>query len=97
MWLMLQQDVPDDYVIATGRSLTVREMVDIAFRCAGLEAAAFVRSHEHLMRPADVKYLRGDASRARAKLGWMPTITLEDMLAEMVEADIARHRARMAR
>ena len=95
MWLMLQQDVPDDYVVATGRSVSVREMVETAFRCAGLDWGEHVRHSSDLLRPAEVDYLRGDASKARQKLNWAPTISFEDMLAEMVEADIARHKARM--
>jgi GDPmannose 4,6-dehydratase len=95
MWLMLQQDVPDDYVIATGRSVTVREMVDIAFRCAGLNWQDYVTRRADLMRPAEVDALHGDASKARQRLNWQPTITLEAMLAEMVEADLARHTARL--
>jgi GDPmannose 4,6-dehydratase len=97
MHMMLRQDTPDDYVIATGRSVSIREMVRIAFACAGLEADEFVTQDPALMRPAEVDVLLGDASKARAKLGWAPTITLEAMLAEMVEADLARHRAQRDR
>ena len=97
MHMMLRQDTPDDYVIATGRSVSIREMVRIAFACAGLEADEFVTQDPALMRPAEVDVLLGDASKARAKLGWAPTVTLEAMLAEMVEADLARHRAQRDR
>jgi GDPmannose 4,6-dehydratase len=95
MWLMLQQPTPGDYVVATGRAVSIREMVRIAFACAGLEADEFVRVRQDLLRPAEVDFLQGDATKARTALGWTPTVTLEDMLAEMVEADLARHRARM--
>jgi GDPmannose 4,6-dehydratase len=92
MWLMLQQDVPDDYVVATGRSVSLREMVARAFACAGLDADEFVRVRAELLRPAEIEARRGDASKARARLGWEPTIALDAMLSEMVEADLARHR-----
>ncbi len=95
MWLMLQKGEPDDYVIATGRSVTIRDMVQTAFACAGLHMEDHVTLREDLLRPAEVNMLQGDASKAREKLGWSPSIALEDMLAEMVEADLARHRARM--
>lgn len=94
MWLMLQQNEPGDFVVATGRAVSVREMVQMAFSCVGLAADEFVTLRDDLLRPAEVNFLQGDASRARQGLGWSPTISLEDMLAEMVEADLARHRAR---
>jgi GDPmannose 4,6-dehydratase len=97
MWLMLQQDQPDDYVVATGRTVAIRDMVSTAFAAAGLNYQDHVETAPDLIRPAEVDYLQGDATKARAKLGWKPTITLEQMLAEMVEADLARHRARMQR
>jgi GDPmannose 4,6-dehydratase len=96
MWSMLQQDAPDDYVIATGRSITVREFCRIAFRQASLEAAEFVRLSNDLVRPAEVDVLLGDPTKAREVLGWQAATSLEDMVAEMVEADLARHRTRMA-
>jgi len=96
MWLMLQREQPDDYVIATGRSVPIREMVATAFACAGLDWQAHVTTRPELMRPAEVELLQGDADKARRVLGWTPTVTLEAMLAEMVEADLARHRARRA-
>ena len=96
MWLMLQQDEPDDYVVATGRSVTIRDMVAIAFGCAGLDWQAHVTTSAALLRPAEVETLQGESGKAAATLGWTPTVTLEEMLAEMVEADLARHRARRA-
>jgi GDPmannose 4,6-dehydratase len=96
MWLMLQQDEPDDYVVATGRSVTVRDMAAMAFSAAGLNYQDHVETVQTLMRPAEVDFLLGE-TKARTRLGWGPTIALAQMLAEMVEADIARHRARMQR
>ena len=95
MWLMLQQKTPDDYVVATGRSVSIREMVRIAFASVGLDWQEFVVTRQNLIRPAEVDRLKGDASKARARLGWAPTIELETLLGEMVEADLARHRARI--
>lgn len=95
MWLMLQQETADDYVVATGRTISVREMCRIAFDCVGLDYRDFVRVDDRFMRPAEVDVLLGDPSKAKAKLGWEPTISLEEMIVEMVEADLARHRARM--
>lgn len=94
MWLMLQQNSPDDYVVATGRSVSIRDMVSMAFAAAGLDWQEFVVTRQDLLRPAEVDRLKGDASKARAKLGWVPTIELETLLGEMVEADLVRHRAR---
>lgn len=91
MWLMLQQDAPDDFVIATGRTTSVRQMVDIAFEHVGLKASDHVAINPDFYRPAEVDVLLGDAGKAKAKLGWEPEISLEDMICEMVDADIARH------
>ncbi len=96
MWLMMQQDRPDDYVIATGRTTSIRELCRIAFEHAGLVADEHVTTRADLMRPAEVDVLLGDASKAEQALGWRPETSLEAMVAEMVEADLARHRARMA-
>ena len=96
MWLMLQRDAPDDYVVATGRTTTIREFCRIACAHAGLDAEACVRTSAALIRPAEVDVLQGDASKARQQLGWTAEITLEQLAAEMVDADLARHRARNA-
>ncbi len=90
MWLMLQQDKPDDYVVATGRTTTVRDMCRIAFDHAGLDMAKYVVIDPAFYRPAEVDILLGDASKARAALGWEPQIGLEDMIREMIDADIER-------
>jgi GDPmannose 4,6-dehydratase len=94
MWLMLQQDQPDDYVVATGRNASVREFCELAFGYAGLDYREHVVTREELKRPAEVDVLLGDPSKARAKLRWEPTITLQQLVAEMVDADLERHRAR---
>ncbi|MEM9122452.1 MAG: GDP-mannose 4,6-dehydratase [Pseudomonadota bacterium] len=90
IWLMLQQDTPDDYVVATGRAATVREMCQIAFDYVGLDMDTYLRIDPKLYRPAEVDAVLGDASKARERLGWRPTITLERMIEEMVEADLKR-------
>ena len=90
MWLMLQQDDPDDYVVATGRTSTIKEMFDIAFEHVGLEPEAYVEIDQSLIRPAEVDVLLGDPKKAKEKLGWEPEISLEEMIAEMVDADIKR-------
>ncbi len=96
MWLMLQQTKPDDYVIATGRTTSIRDLCRIAFSHVGLNPDDHVTTRADLMRPAEVDVLLGDASKAQQVLGWHPETSLEDMVAEMVDADLARHRARMA-
>jgi GDPmannose 4,6-dehydratase len=92
MWLMLQQDKPEDYVIASGRTTSVRDMVRIAFAHVGLDAETHVVIDPRFSRPAEVDVLLGDAGKAKERLGWEPTIGLEEMIVEMVEADLARHR-----
>jgi GDPmannose 4,6-dehydratase len=95
MWLMLQQDVPDDYVIATGRTTTIREFCRIAFAHAGLNYEDHVVTRAEFLRPAEVDVLHGDAQKAQTRLGWQSETSLEDMIAEMVEADLARHSERL--
>lgn len=95
MWLMLQQETPDDYVVATGRTVSVREFCRIAFDSVGLDYQEFVKVDERFLRPAEVDVLLGDSSKARQKLGWTPATSLEAMITEMVEADLVRHRRRM--
>jgi GDPmannose 4,6-dehydratase len=90
MWLTLQQDQPGDYVIATGRTTTVRRMCEIAFDLVGLDLDAHLVIDPALWRPTDVPRLCGDASKAERVLGWRATTTLEAMIQEMVEADLAR-------
>ncbi|PSH63748.1 GDP-mannose 4,6-dehydratase [Phyllobacterium brassicacearum] len=90
MWMMLQQDVADDYVIATGRTTTVRDMCKIAFNHAGLNIDDHLIIDPVLFRPAEVDVLLGNPQKAKEKFGWEPKITLEEMIVEMVEADLKR-------
>jgi GDPmannose 4,6-dehydratase len=90
MWLMLQQDKPDDYVIATGEGHTVKELVEASFLCAGLHWEDYVQLDKHLMRPAEVDLLIGDASKAERVLGWKPRVTFQRLVEIMVEADLQR-------
>jgi GDPmannose 4,6-dehydratase len=88
MWLMLQQDEPDDYVIATGEAHTVRELVELAFKRVGLDWEDHVRIDPQFFRPAEVEHLIGDASKAREKLGWEPRTSFEELVNLMVDADV---------
>lgn len=90
MWMMLQQDIPDDYVIATGVTTTVRDMCKIAFEHVGLNIDDHVVIDPDLYRPAEVDVLLGNPAKAKARFGWEPEISLDEMIAEMVEADLAR-------
>jgi GDPmannose 4,6-dehydratase len=93
MWLMLQQDEPDDYVIATGETHSVREFVELAFKHAGLPNwEDYVDINQKFIRPAEVDLLVGDPSKAYAKLGWKPTVTFEGLAKMMVESDIALYK-----
>jgi GDPmannose 4,6-dehydratase len=93
MWLMLQQDTPDDYVVATGRTHTVQRLVEIAFDCVDLDWRRYVVQDEKFMRPAEVDLLVGDPSKAKRTLGWEPRVTFEQMVEIMVAADIDRLKA----
>src|SRR5437870_10024091 len=90
MWLMLQQDRPEDFVIATGVSHSVRELIEIAFAHAGLEWQKHVRVDPALLRPAEVEHLLGDASKARVQLGWTAKVTFRQVVEMMVDADLER-------
>ncbi len=90
MWLMLQQDAAADYVIATGVSHSVRDLVETAFGHAGLDWEAHVDTDPALLRPAEVEHLIGDASKARDVLGWTPTVDFNQLVCMMVDADIKR-------
>jgi GDPmannose 4,6-dehydratase len=92
MWLMRQQATPEDYVVATGRTVTVRDFCRLAFAHVGLDYEESVLVNADFLRPAEVDVLLGNPAKAKARLGWMPTTSLEDLAAEMVEADLARHR-----
>jgi GDPmannose 4,6-dehydratase len=92
MWLMLQQDKPDDYVVASGRTASVRDFCRLAFDHVGLRMEDHVVIDKAFLRPADVNVLLGNPTKARQKLGWTPEITLEELVAEMVESDLDRLR-----
>ena len=94
MWRMLQQDAGDDYVIATGRTSAIHDFCRMAFSHVGLNYQDHVVTHQDLLRPAEVDVLLGDATKAHQRLGWQATVPLEDLAAEMVDADLARYRAR---
>ena len=94
MWLMLQQDVPDDYVVASGTTHTIRECLDVAFRAAGYDDwAPYVQKDPRFERPAEVDLLIGDATKAREKLGWTPRMSFEELITMMYESDLASERA----
>jgi GDPmannose 4,6-dehydratase len=93
MWRMLQQDAPDDYVVATGESHTVRELLDLAFGQVGLDWRRHVEVDPRYFRPTEVEVLRGDASKAERALGWSPKVRFAELVRIMVEADLARERA----
>lgn len=90
MWLMLQQDTPDDYVIATGETRTVKELVQVAFEHAGLDWQRYVKLDPAFIRPAEVDLLIGDPAKAKKKLGWSPKVSFEQMIRMMVDSDVAR-------
>jgi GDPmannose 4,6-dehydratase len=90
MWLMLQQNDPDDYVVATGRTHTIERLVEVAFQCVDLEWKNYVVQDEKFMRPAEVDLLIGDPTKAKEKLGWTPEIDFEHLIQMMVEADLER-------
>jgi len=95
MWLMLQQDQPDDYVIATGETHTIRDFLDVAFRIAGYEDWGPYVSHDtRFDRPAEVDLLMGDASKAHERLGWKPRVTFEELVRIMYESDLKEEQAR---
>jgi len=96
MWLMLQQDAPDDYVIATGESHSVREFLDVAFGALGLDWKPYVEIDPRYFRPTEVDHLHGDASKARNKLGWKPKVGFRELVEMMVRADEADVRGALA-
>jgi GDPmannose 4,6-dehydratase len=90
MWMMLQQEKADDYVIATGESHSVRELVDVAFHNAGLDPAKYVKLDPRFLRPAEVDHLIGDAAKAKQVLGWKPEVDFRQLVTMMVDADLER-------
>jgi GDPmannose 4,6-dehydratase len=93
MWLMLQQEQPDDYVVATGETHSVQELVELAFGYAGLDWKRHVVLDPSFRRPAEVDFLLGDASKARQKLGWAPKLGFSELIRLMVDADLARYQS----
>ena len=90
MWMMLQQDKPDDFVIGTGETHSVRECAEVAFRKVGLDYHDYVIEDPHFLRPSEVDLLRSDPAKARQKLGWEPKVRFKDLVEMMVEADLKR-------
>ncbi|MCT7948918.1 GDP-mannose 4,6-dehydratase [Ancylothrix sp. C2] len=89
MWLMLQQDAPDDYVVATGETYSVKQFLELAFTYVNLNWEDYVEFDERYLRPAEVDILIGDSTKAQEKLGWKPSVTFEELVGLMVEADLA--------
>jgi GDPmannose 4,6-dehydratase len=94
MWRMLQQDEPDDYVIGTGHTCSVRDLCDAAFGAVGLDYKKYVVQDPRFIRPAEVDLLVADGSKAAKKLGWSPTVTFDELVRTMVDADLKRYEAR---
>jgi GDPmannose 4,6-dehydratase len=88
MWLMLQQEEPEDYVVATGKANSVRRLVEVAFEHVGLDPGEHVRIDPRYLRPAEVEHLVGDATKARERLGWEPRTSFEEMVRLMVDSDL---------
>ncbi len=91
MWAMLQQDQPEDFVVATGHTESVGEFCRKSFECAGLDWEKYIELDSSLLRPAEVELLQGDAQKAKDKLGWAPKVSLDQLIEMMVEADLRRH------
>lgn len=92
MWLMLQQEAPDNYVVATGQTHSIKMLLDLAFRYAGMEWEKYVEIDQSFFRPAEINVLIGDSTKARDKLGWEPQITFQQMVRDMLDADLERHK-----
>ena len=90
MWMMLQQDAPDDYVVATGETHSVREFLEIAFKHVGLQYEDYVVIDPEFIRPAEVELLLGNPKKAHEKLGWKPEVSFKQLVTMMVDADLAR-------
>ncbi len=88
MWMMLQMDKPDDFVISTGKTISVREFCELAFGCVGMDYRDFVAFDPRYLRPTEVDLLLGDCTKAKTKLGWEPTTTVEQLAKMMVDTDV---------
>jgi GDPmannose 4,6-dehydratase len=98
MWMMLQQDTPDDYVIATGETHSIRDLLDVAFRLAEIDDwGRYVRQDPRFFRPSEVNLLIGDASKAKAKLGWSPKVSFDELVQMMYENDLKEESEKAAR
>jgi len=96
MWLMLQQDEPDDYVVATGETHSVREMVELAFSAVGIDDwERYVVTDDRFTRPTEVDLLVGDATKARERLGWKPTVGFNELIERMVAHDLKVEEAKI--
>jgi len=93
MWLMLQQEDPEDYVISTGVTKSVEDLVEVAFSHAGLNWRDYIVTDPRFVRPAEVDLLIGDPAKAKKELGWVPEVDFESLVKMMVDADIERHKA----
>ena len=91
MWMMLQQKNPDDYVIATGETHSVREFAEAAFEHVGLDWKKYVKQKQEFMRPLDVPHLEGNPAKAKEKLGWTPKVSFKELVAMMVDADLEKY------
>ncbi|HQH81258.1 MAG TPA: GDP-mannose 4,6-dehydratase [bacterium] len=91
MWLMLQQDEPEDYVIASGESHSVREFLDLAFTHVGLDYHDYLKIEPEFYRPSEIRILKGNASKARLRLKWLPEYSFHDIVVEMVDSDLQRY------
>jgi GDPmannose 4,6-dehydratase len=96
MWMMLQADEPDDYVVATGETHSVREFLELAFSHAGIDWESHVEIDSRYFRPSEVDVLLGDPSKARAQLGWEPKVGFEELVRIMVDADVTALEDQMA-
>jgi len=90
MWMMLQQPEPDDFVLATGKTHSIRELLEVAFSAVGLDWQKHVEIDPKLIRPAEVDHLCGDATKAQEKLGWEPEVAFDELIKMMVEADLVQ-------
>ena len=89
MWMMLQQSTPDDYVISTGKTHSIKDFLDIAFKCIGIKNwKPYIKQDPRFMRPSEVNVLKGDSSKARKELGWEPKTGIQEMATRMVNNDI---------
>jgi len=95
MWLILQQDEPEDFVVATGKPHSVRRLLEVTFGLLDLDYEDYVRVDQRFIRPTDVDELVGDATKAREELGWEPNVTFEELMQMMVEADLASLKSSM--